>query len=53
MRKVPRAPTVHKFGGASLADGKALAYALSLANRPVEIEPSLADVERALRKGAS
>ncbi|MDQ2871267.1 MAG: hypothetical protein M3S32_11015, partial [Acidobacteriota bacterium] len=27
---MPGAPTVHKFGGASLADGKALAHALSL-----------------------
>ncbi len=30
MRKSTQAPTIHKFGGASLADGRALAHALSL-----------------------
>ncbi|MEP7132649.1 MAG: aspartate kinase [Acidobacteriota bacterium] len=40
MAKSPAAPTVHKFGGASLADGKALAHALTLvqgASRPAVV----------------
>ncbi|MEO8189040.1 MAG: aspartate kinase [Acidobacteriota bacterium] len=40
MAKSSGAPTVHKFGGASLADGKALAHALSLvesASRPAVV----------------
>ncbi|MCA1581693.1 MAG: aspartate kinase [Acidobacteria bacterium] len=30
MRKSTQGPTIHKFGGASLADGRALAHALTL-----------------------